>query len=728
MDPLDFPLHRNFEKLVGEGGLPEVAKTGGLAKEDFVSLFESQITSRHLDFEARRLKEKSQSFYTIGSSGHEGNAALGFVFPYTDMAFLHYRSGAFFIERSKQVMGLDAIGDILLSLVASKSDPISEGRHKVFGSKKLNIPPQTSTIASHLPKALGAALSIRRAKELALESPLLPSSLVLVNFGDASFNHASCQTTLNAAHWIEHNNYPLPLLFVCEDNGIGISCPTPDRWVETSMAARSGIRYFKADGLNLFDIVEKARAAEAYVRKKRKPAFLHMKCVRLMGHAGSDIETLYRSKSSILSSEAKDPLLVTASLALKHGFLRKEEILNLYKKVEQEIKSKLGGVLSTPKLSRKEEVTASLFAENKKKLEETSFSKARREELRGFTQLKREQKRNLSQSLNLALFDLLFQYKNIVLLGEDVGPKGGVYHVTSGLQKAFGARRVFDTILDETTILGSAIGLAHNNFLPIPEIQFLAYLHNAEDQIRGEACTLSFFSSGQYTNPMVLRLPSLAYQKGFGGHFHNDNSLAVLRDIPSLIMVCPSNPEEAPGLLRSAVKLAWEKGCVVVFVEPIALYMTKDLHEEGDGLWLAHYEEQKTIPLGEVKVVGDSKELAIVSYGNGYYLSRKAAKILEDKYGLSVKVIDMRWLKPLPMEALIFELEALKRILVLDECRQTGSLSEEIVTRLYESGRIKGQISRLTGEDSFIPLGDAAYHMLPCVEDIVRWGCEAMSS
>ena len=167
------------------------------------------------------------------------------------------------------------------------------------------------------------------------------------------------------------------------------------------------------------------------------------------------------------------------------------------------------------------------------------------------------------------------QYPNTVIFGEDVGKKGGVYHVTAGLQKNFGSRRVFDSPLDETSILGFSSGFGHNGFVPIPEIQFLAYFHNAEDQIRGEAATLSFFSKGQFTNPMVIRIPGLAYQKGFGGHFHNDNSLAIFRDIPGLILACPSNGSDAVKMLRTATKEAHDKGRIVVFIEPIALYMVR---------------------------------------------------------------------------------------------------------------------------------------------------------
>ncbi len=118
--------------------------------------------------------------------------------------------------------------------------------------------------------------------------------------------------------------------------------------------------------------------------------------------------------------------------------------------------------------------------------------------------------------------------------------KGGVYGVTKGLFERFGPSRVFNTLLDEQTILGLALGTATLGLLPIPEIQYLAYVHNAEDQLRGEASTMRFFSSGAFDNPMIVRIAGLAYQKGFGGHFHNDHSLAVLRDLPGVVLGVPA--------------------------------------------------------------------------------------------------------------------------------------------------------------------------------------------
>src|SRR3546814_19043180 len=140
----------------------------------------------------------------------------------------------------------------------------------------------------------------------------------------------------------------------------------------------------------------------------------------------------------------------------------------------------------------------------------------------------------------------MLAHREIVIAGEEGGPEGGVYNVTAKRHQRFGPARVVNALLDEQAILGLAIGLAHNGFLPMPEIQFLACVHNAEDQIRGEAATLSFFSNGQYTNPMVIRIAGLGYQKGFGGHFHTDNSLAVFRAFPGIVLAVTSNGR-APG-------------------------------------------------------------------------------------------------------------------------------------------------------------------------------------
>ena len=217
---------------------------------------------------------------------------------------------------------------------------------------------------------------------------------------------------------------------------------------------------------------------------------------------------------------------------------------------------------------------------------------------------------------------------------------------------------------------------------------------------------------------MVLRIAGLGYQKGFGGHFHNDNSVGVLRDIPGLILAVPSNGADAARMLRECVRLAREEQRVVVFLEPIALYPMRDLHADKDGGWMTRYPKVgETIPLGEVGVHGSGKDLAIVSFGNGYYLSRQAEPRINEA-GLKTRIVDLRWLAPLPEASLLKAVEGCKRILVVDECRRSGGPSEAIVTLFNEHGI--GNVSRIASEDSFIATGPAYAATMPSSDSIYQ--------
>ena len=716
-------VDRNFVKFVKEGHLPPPrSHTGleeaGLTAAEFMDLFETQMMSRQMDLRARILKNQNECYYTIGSSGHEGNAVWGKVFRLTDMAFVHYRSCALMIQRAKQLTGSTPLYETMLSFVASSDDPIAGGRHKVFGSYPLMVPPQTSTIASHLPKAMGAALSIGRAKDLKLESAVMPSdAIVICTFGDASINHSTAVGAMNSALWVSHQNVYMPIVFICEDNGIGISVPTPNEWLEGQYGQRAGLHYIQADGLNLCDTYLKAREAERYVRNRRKPVFLHTKTVRLLGHAGSDVETSYNSLARIEAAEFNDPLLHSARIALEHGIASAADIIGMYKSLESRIAA-IGEYSKTrPKYLKREEVRESLIACAHPRPSPAPLEGSQTKELLGADL---EKPLHLAKLINMGLHEILLRYPGAVVFGEDVAQKGGVYNVTAGLHKKFGPRRVFNSPLDEQTILGTAIGFAHNGFLPIPEIQFLAYVHNAEDQLRGEAATLAFFSQGQFTNGMIVRIAGLPYQKGFGGHFHNDNSLAVFRDIPGVIIAVPSNGADAVKMLRSCAEEAWERGRVIVFVEPIALYMTRDLNAANDNAWSHTYPAAgEKIKIGEFGVIGDSKELTVVTYGNGVYYSRQAADELAAKHKVQTKIIDLRWIAPIDKDALLEEIGDCPHVLIVDECRKTGSLSEWIGAALIESAVKIPRVKIVAADDCFIPLGKAAAAGLPSKEEIV---------
>jgi 2-oxoisovalerate dehydrogenase E1 component len=700
---------------------PRSSQTAELvAQHMLVDLFDSQIMSRHLDLWARRSKGKT--FYSIGSSGHEGTAAMAAATRSTDMAFLHYRDAAFLIQRKKQAGGLTPLHDMALSFAASGDDPISGGRHKVLGCAHTFVPPQTSTIASHLPKSVGAAHALGMAQRLRLADAVLPhDAIILCSFGDASANHSTSQGAFNASCWAAYQHLPMPIVFLCEDNGIGISVRTPGGWIAANFAHRPALHYISCDGADMNDALRGCAEAVTYARKRRKPVFLHMQTIRLMGHAGADVELSYASIAQIEAAEAEDPLLHSARILHEQAGISGAEIVARYEDMRVRVDRVAQDALAKPRLVTAAEVMASIEPTKSINPQQPLPDAAKRDAL--FTKDARNLAKpvTLAKSINFALADIMLQYPHVAVFGEDVARKGGVYGVTQGLQEKFGAARVFDTLLDEQTILGLAIGMAHNGFVPIPEIQFLAYLHNAEDQIRGEAATLSFFSNQQYRNPMVIRIAGLPYQKGFGGHFHNDNSLAVLTDIPGIIVACPSSAADAPAMLRECVRLAHEDGRVVVFIEPIALYHTTDLQQPEDGGWTASYvapDKDKMIALGALEQFGKGTELAIITYGNGYFLSRQAADELKAG-GIDLRIIDLRWLHPLQDDAIVAAVADCRKILIVDECRKSGSLSEKLMTILTEAGRGEA-VSRITAEDCFIPLGPAAELVLPSKASIIE--------
>ena len=719
-------IDNNFITYLKNDNLPtlktdiKLSQTSTTSSE-LISIFESQVLTRHMDLKARLLKDEGKCYYTIGSSGHEGNAVFGKVFPYTDTAFLHYRSAAFFIERSKQVDGTTPIYDMALSFMASSDDPISGGRHKVIGSKLLNVPPQTSTIASHLPKAVGMAFSIDRAKDLKIsDHRAKTNSIVLCSFGDASVNHATALSAFNTASWITNRGGHVPIVFICEDNGLGISVKTDDNWIENNFKSKPGINYIKTDGLNIIDLIINSKKVEKNCRINRSPIFLHMKTVRLMGHAGSDIEIGYRALKDVESNEFNDPLLHSARILINNKCLPKEDILKLYELSRERVNHIFNESTERPKLLNNNQVMSSITANAYSYKSPKYPSLESRKKLFGkeFNRLKQPQ--HMAKLINYALSDILLQYENTLIFGEDVAEKGGVYNVTTDLQNRFGFKRVFDSPLDETSIIGFGSGFAHNGFIPIPEIQFLAYFHNAEDQLRGEIATLPFFSKGQFTNPLVLRIPGLAYQKGFGGHFHNDNSLTVFRDIPGIILAVPSNGSDAAKMLRTAVKEAYENARVVVFIEPIALYMTKDLYKQKDGEWNFKYPNPKEeIRLGQIAEYGNGKALTIISYGNGLYLSLQAQKEIEKKIKNKIKVIDLRWLSDIDISGLLKSIGKCRNILLVDECRRMGCHSEGVYYNLVKESKVPLNIKIHAADDSFISIGKASNVTLPSKESII---------
>ncbi|MFI7212839.1 thiamine pyrophosphate-dependent enzyme [Micromonospora maritima] len=635
----------------------------------------------------------------------------------------------------------DAARDVLRGMVASAAEPIAGGRHKVFGRADLAVVPTTSTIASHLPRAVGLGLALERPRRdgpRADGEPAAPSwpsdAVVVCSFGDASVNHASATAALNTAGWYDHSDLRVPVLFVCEDNGLGISVRSPEGWVAATLRSRPGIRYFAADGTDVVASYRVAAEAADWVRRHRRPAVLHLDTVRLMGHAGADAETAYRSPAEIAADGARDPLLATARRLVAAGYAGGEDLLARYDERGWQLRRIAEEVLDEPKLASPVEVVAELAPRRPARVSRAVAEAATRAagpgaaartEAFGGKPPELTGPLTLAQSINAALADGMLDDPGVTVFGEDVAVKGGVYGVTKGLRDRFGAARVFDTLLDETSVLGLGLGAGLAGMLPVPEIQYLAYLHNAEDQLRGEAASMRFFSRGAFRNPMVVRVAGLAYQEGFGGHFHNDNSVAVLRDVPGLVIAVPARPDDAAPMLRTCLAAARVDGSVCVFLEPIALYHARDLYAEGDGEWTAEYAEpgawaERHVPVGRARVygVGSAEDLTVITFGNGVRMSLRAAATLADE-GVGTRVVDLRWLAPLPVADIIREASATGRVLVVDETRRSGGVGEGVLSALVDTGYV-GAARRVAALDSFVPLGPAARQVLVSEEAITQ--------
>ena len=706
-DYLDQTLLSSIDSITVPEPFGEADLQSGRAAgvDELWAMFTAQSLSRHTDLVARRMRGQGHGYYTIGSSGHESNAAIALASRPTDPALLHYRSGAFYVARSLQAgTASDPADDILAGMMAHTDEPIAGGRHKVFGHPDTAVIPQTSTIASHLPRAVGVAFAIGRARKLGAALRWPEDAITICSFGDASANHSTALGAINAASHLAYQHLPVPLLFVCEDNGLGISVRTPPGWIEASFRNRPGLFYVAVDGADATAALETCHDTVDWVRKTRRPAFLHLRTVRYLGHAGTDVERGYRAVEEIRASMTHDPILGTAR-ALRSAGVEASAVIAEYLRCGGHV-----AALATRRLSHGRELTTA---------REVMSTIAPRPETavvpdapEPIPALPASGGQTLAQAINATLGWILEQTSSALLFGEDVAAKGGVYGVTKGLRARFGAGRVFDTLLDEQSILGVALGTAISGLLPIAEIEYLAYLHNAEDQIRGEAATLQFFSKGAYRNGMLVRIAGYGYQKGFGGHFHNDDSIAVLRDIPGIVIASPARPSDAAAMLKTLATSAASDGTVGIMLEPIALYHQADLHVEGDRLWLdemATTEGGGAAEIGTIRRYRDGEsdpDLTIVTWGNGLWMSlRVAARMACAPDPVRCEVIDLRWIAPLPIEAVLASRP--RRVLVVDETRRSGGVSEGVVTGLIDR-EYGGPVARVTSKDSFVPLGDAA--------------------
>lgn len=297
---------------------------------------------------------------------------------------------------------------------------------------------------------------------------------------------------------------------------------------------------------------------------------------------------------------------------------------------------------------------------------------------------------NMIQALNNALHLEFSRNAKLLTFGEDAGAFGGVFRVTSGLQEKFGEDRCFDTPLAEGGIIGFGIGIAQKGLKPICEIQFADYIFPAYDQIVNEVAKMRYRTGNQYSCPMVIRTP---YGGGIhGGLYHSQSPEAQFLHTPGLVVVVPSSPYDAKGLLISAMR----SNDPVIFLEPKRIY--RSIKEEVPL-------EEYTIPLGQAIVEKFGKDITLIGWGAQHHQNMAAAEALSAQEDVSVEVINLRTLNPLDMATITASVEKTGRCVVAHEAPKTQGFGAEIASLIMEKCflHLEAPVKRCAGWDTPFP-------------------------
>jgi len=293
------------------------------------------------------------------------------------------------------------------------------------------------------------------------------------------------------------------------------------------------------------------------------------------------------------------------------------------------------------------------------------------------------------QAVNSALHQEMENDQDVVVLGEDIATLGGVFRATEGLLAKYGDKRVMNTPLAESGIIGTAIGMALYGMKPVAEIQFLDFIYPGFDQIVSEAAKMRYRSGGQFTCPMVIRSP---YGGGIrGGHYHSQSSEAYFAHTAGLTVVVPSTPYDTKGLLLASIR----HGDPVMFLEPKAIYRSV----KGEVP-----EEDYVVPIGKARIAREGKDVTLVAWGAMVHVANRAANAAAEK-DIDVEVIDLRTIFPWDRETVLESVKKTGRVVILLEAPRTGGFGGEIAATIAERviDSLRAPILRVTGFDTPFP-------------------------
>ncbi|HKO17339.1 MAG TPA: thiamine pyrophosphate-dependent enzyme, partial [Acidobacteriaceae bacterium] len=626
-----------------------------LTRERLIEFYRLMYLSRRTDDREIVLKRQQKIFFQVSCAGHEALlVAAGMAMkPGYDWFFPYYRDRAICLALG------NTVEEQLLQAVGAAEDTASGGRQMPshWSSRQLHIVTPSSATATQCLQAVGCAEAGRyytRHPKAAAKAPeggwgdyrdykdveFHGDEVVYVSIGEGPTSQGEFWESLNTA-----SNGKLPVVFVVEDNEYAISTPvevnTPGGNISRLVANFPNFHFAEVDGTDPISSYVAMRDAVAYARSGNGPALVHGHVVRPYSHSLSDDERQYRSDEEVKAETARDPLVKMQMWLLREGILDADGINRLERKVDEEVQRAADRAVQAVLPSAKPE--AILLNQYSEDLKPTDARFATEPQATADPS-----ERTMAELINLCLKDEMRRDERIVVFGEDVADasrdealragklkgKGGVFKLTAGLQTEFGSDRCFNSPLAEANIVGRAIGMAVRGLKPVVEIQFFDYIWPAMHQLRNELPLIRWRSNGEWSCPLVVRVPIGGYLTG-GSIYHSQSGESIFTHTPGVHVVMPSNAQDALGLLRTAIRCD----------DPVLFLEHKRLYREtfGRGVYPG---PEYAIPFGKAKIVRQGKDVTVLTYGALVPRGLQAADKLFRETGVDVELIDLRTLNP----------------------------------------------------------------------------------
>ena len=698
----------------------ESTKNHGLDRDTLVRMYRNMFLSRRLDDREIQLKRQNKIYFQISSAGHEAvtTATALLLRPGVDWVYPYYRDRALCL-----MLGVTPL-ETLLQAVGAKDDPSSGGRQMPshWGHNRWNIVSRSSCTGTQFVQAVGAAEATLyydrhgKALEQARKAPLgehvnhQSDEIVYVSSGDGATSEGEFWESLNVACAKK-----LPLFYLIEDNGYAISVPVEVQTAGGSISRLTrgfpGLHIAECDGTDPLESYAVSKEAIAYVRERRGPALVHAHVTRPYSHSLSDDERLYKSPEEREAEARRDPLSKFSLFLVREGLMDQKEIEALEAEVDREVREASDQALA----AEPPEVPSIYEHVYSADINPTSSIFAVGPKFQGGA-------KTMVEMVAATLHDEMGRDDRITVFGEDVADasreenlrevkgKGGVFKATAGLQRKYGADRVFNTPLAEASIVGRAIGMATRGLKPVAEIQFFDYIWPAMMQIRDELCVMRWRSNGNFKCPAVVRVAIGGYLTG-GAVYHSQSGESIFTHCPGLRVVMPSTALDVAGLLRTAVRC----DDPVMFLEHKHLYRQPYNRSEYPG-------PDFTVPFGKARVVREGVHVSIITFGAVVHRAEVAAAALE-RQGISVEIIDLRSLSPYDWEAISATIRKTHRVVVAYEDMLSWGYGAEIAARIAEElfDQLDAPVKRVAATDTFCAyqpkLEDA---ILPQTENIAN--------